>query len=179
MIAENRGPDGHLPLHVNVSGLSLGEPELLELIEDGLHRTGIAPERLTFEINETAAVRHIAHARHFGERLAELGCKLAVDDFGAGFGSFSYLKHLPFDYLKIDGEFVRNCAGNKTDRLVIEALVGIAHGLGKPTIAESVGDAETVNLLTRLGVDYGQGPHHGHPVPIDDPHDADDTPVAA
>ncbi len=166
LLAEDNGPGQGLPLHVNLSGLSLGQPKLLELIECELGRTGIAPTLLTFEITETAAVRHITHARRFSERLNELGCKLALDDFGAGFGSFYYLKHLPFDYLKIDGEFVRNCRSSKTDRLVIEAVVGIARGLGKSTIAEFVGDDETARLLIRLGVDYGQGRHHGKPGPI-------------
>ncbi len=137
LLAADKGPGGELPLHVNLSELSLGEAMLL----------GRTPRR-------------------FGERLAELGCHLALDDFGAGFGSFYYLKHLPFDFLKIDGEFIRNCRASKTDRLMIEAVVGIARGLGKHTITECVGDQETVGLLTRLGVDYGQGFHHGRPAEI-------------
>jgi EAL domain-containing protein (putative c-di-GMP-specific phosphodiesterase class I) len=147
---------GSVPLSVNLSGRSIGEPKLLELIEHELAESKAPPRRLTFEITETAAVRHITHARRFSERLAELGCRLALDDFGSGFGSFYYLKHLPFDFLKIDGEFVRNCRRSNTDRLVIEAVVKIAQGLGKSTVAEHVGDDETVRLLTRLGVDYGQ-----------------------
>jgi EAL domain-containing protein (putative c-di-GMP-specific phosphodiesterase class I) len=138
---------GSVPLSVNLSGRSIGEPRLLELIEHELAASKAPPQRLSFEITETAAVRHITHARRFSERLAELGCRLALDDFGAGFGSFFYLKHLPFDYLKIDGEFVRNCRSSKTDRLVIEAVVKIAQGLGKSTVAEHVGDDETVRLL--------------------------------
>jgi len=169
LLARGDGLGDGLPLSVNLSGRSLGDPELLGLIEHGLRETAVAPQRLTFEITETAAVRHITHARRFSERLAELGCRLALDDFGAGFGSFYYLKHLPFDFLKIDGEFIRHCRASKTDRLVIEAVVGIARGLGKATIAEFVGDDETVRLLTRLGVDYGQGYHHGHPVPVHGP----------
>ena len=126
------------------------------------------PSRLTFEITETAAVANIAKARAFAERLSELGCKFALDDFGAGFGSFYYLKHLPFDFLKIDGEFVKGCASSKTDRLLIEAVVGIARGMGKRTIAEFVGDDETVRTLQRLGVDFGQGYHLGRPEPLEE-----------
>jgi diguanylate cyclase (GGDEF)-like protein/PAS domain S-box-containing protein len=155
-----------LPVHVNLSGRSLGDPKLLELIEAELDRTRVAPGRLIFEITETAAVRHITQARRFGQRLAQLGCALALDDFGAGFGSFYYLKHLPFDYIKIDGEFVRDCVNDTTDQAVIQAVVGIARGLGKQTIAEFVEDEPTARLLTRLGVDYGQGYHHGRPAPI-------------
>ncbi len=168
LVAEDSPLGDGLPLSVNISGRSLGEPRLLELIEHELARTGVSPGRLTFEITETAAVRHITHAHRFSDRLAELGCRLAVDEFGAGFSSFYFLKHLPFDFLKIDGEFVRNCLTSKTDRLVIEAVVGIAQGLGKRTVAEFVGDEETARLLTRLGVDFGQGLHHGRPVPVGD-----------
>lgn len=89
-----------------------------------------------------------------------------LDDFGAGFGSFYYLKHLPFDLLKIDGEFVRSCTTSQTDQLLIRAAVDIARGLGKKTIAEYVGDDETGELLRELGVDYGQGFHIGRPAPL-------------
>jgi len=163
-LADTDGPT--LPLEINISGRSIGDPSLLALIDDELRRTGVAPERLIFEITETAAIEHIAKARRFGEHLGEIGCRFALDDFGAGFGSFYYLKQLPFDFLKIDGEFITNCRTNKTDRLIIEAVVSIAQGLAKRTVAEFVGDEETVRLLTRLGVNYGQGYHLGRPGPV-------------
>jgi EAL domain-containing protein (putative c-di-GMP-specific phosphodiesterase class I) len=169
LLANDNLSGERLPLHVNLSGRSLGDPKLLELIERELNRTQVAPHRLIFEITETAAVRHITQARRFSERLAELGCGFALDDFGAGFGTFYYLKHLPFDFLKIDGEFVRNCLNDAIDRTVIQACVGIARGLGKQTIAEYVENDQTARLPTRLGVDCGQGYHHGHPAPIDSP----------
>jgi diguanylate cyclase (GGDEF)-like protein len=156
-----------IQLEVNLSGLSIGDDRLMRAVEEGLEETAVDPSRLTFEITETAAVANIAKARAFAERLSELGCQFALDDFGAGFGSFYYLKHLPFDFLKIDGEFVKGCARSKTDRLLIEAVVGIARGMGKRTIAEFVGDEETVSTLRRLGVDFGQGYHLGHPEPLD------------
>jgi EAL domain-containing protein (putative c-di-GMP-specific phosphodiesterase class I) len=102
----------------------------------------------------------------FAQRLAELGCKFALDDFGAGFGSFYYLKHLPFDYLKIDAEFVRHCAENETDRTLVSAVAQVAHNLGKHTIAEFVENQATVDVLTDLGIDYGQGYHLGRPAPL-------------
>ncbi len=156
-------PAGGTGLHINLSGRSLGDARLLDLLERQLEETGVAASRLTFEVSEAAAVNHITDAQRFGERLAELGCRFALDDFGTGFGSFYYLKHLPFDFLKIDAEFVRNCSRSKTDRLVIEAVVGIASGLGKHTIAEGVEDEGTVSALKQLGVDFGQGFHHGRP----------------
>jgi diguanylate cyclase (GGDEF)-like protein/PAS domain S-box-containing protein len=166
MLEEHESHGRALTLEVNLSGRSLGDPDLLEVIEAELVRSGVPPERLIFEVTETAAVANMAAARAFGERLSELGCRFALDDFGAGFGSFYYLKHLPFDYLKIDGEFVRNCRNSHTDRLVIQAVIDLARGLEKQTIAEIVGDDETVQLLTRLGVDYAQGYHLGRPAPL-------------
>jgi EAL domain-containing protein (putative c-di-GMP-specific phosphodiesterase class I) len=98
--------------------------------------------------------------------LRDRGCRFALDDFGAGFGSFYYLKHLPFDYVKIDGEFVQHATSGHIDQLVIEAVVRIAKGLSKETIAEFVTDEKTKRMVRRLGVDYAQGYHIGKPVPI-------------
>jgi len=167
MLAERDSAGSPLTLEVNLSGRSIGDPALLEFIEGRLADSGVDPSRLIFEVTETAAVSNIAIARAFAECLSDLGCRFALDDFGAGFGSFYYLKHLPFDLLKIDGEFVRNCRHSTTDRLVIGAVVDIARGLGKQTIAEFVEDDETTRMLTRLGVDYGQGFHLGRPAPLE------------
>ncbi len=168
LMAELRESGHDLCVEVNVSGRSMGDPRLLETIENGLTEHGVSPHRLILEVTETAAVANIPRAREFAERLGELGCRFALDDFGAGFGSFYYLKHLPFDYLKIDGEFVRNCVGTPTDQLVIKAVVEIARGLGKRTVAEFVGDEATVELLRRHGVDFAQGFHVGRPAPVAD-----------
>jgi EAL domain-containing protein (putative c-di-GMP-specific phosphodiesterase class I) len=153
-------------LEVNLSGKSLGDVELLELIERELQRSGVSPRTLIFEVTETAAVANIDLARRFAERLTELGCRFALDDFGAGFDSFYYLKYLPFDYLKIDGEFITNCTRNRTDQLVIQSLISVARGLGKQTIAEFVEDRETELFLRREGVDLAQGYHVARPVPV-------------
>jgi diguanylate cyclase (GGDEF)-like protein/PAS domain S-box-containing protein len=162
MLTEHRD----ISLEVNLSGKSIGAPALLELVERMLHETAIDPGRLTFEITETTAVANLTLASSFAERLRALGCRFALDDFGAGFGSFHYLKHVQFDYLKIDGEFVRNLAADATDRLLVTAVVEIARGMGKETIAEFVGDAQTVAVLRELGVDWGQGFHLGEPAPL-------------
>ncbi len=168
MLAEQRALGRDLRFEVNLSGHTIGDEALLELVERRLRDQGVPPDRLILEVTETAAVANIARAVVFAERLAELGCKFALDDFGAGFGSFYYLKHLPFDYMKIDGEFVRHCASNETDRILISAVVQIARGMGKRTIAEYVTNQATVDVLTRLGVDYGQGVHLGRPAPLAD-----------
>lgn len=157
----------HVAFHANLSGRSMGSPELLTLIGAELERTGVDPRRLIFEITETAAVTNLEEARRFAEQLAALGCRLALDDFGAGFGSFVYLKQLPFDVIKIDGEFVRHCAGSATDRVILESLLHAARGLDKITVAEFVEDAETETLLRELGVDYVQGYFVGRPVAVE------------
>ena len=129
---------------------------------------GIDPARLIFELTETAAIANIEEAKAFASRLRGRGCRFALDDFGAGFGSFYYLKNLPFDYLKIDGDFIRGLATSPMDQLVVEAIVSIARGMGKKTVAEFVADEETVRLLEKAGVDYAQGYHIGRPRPLRD-----------
>ena len=159
-------PGGTVALEVNLFAPSLNDATLLNLIESELKSSGVDPRRLIFEITETAAVANIPLARRFAERLTQLGCRFALDDFGSGFGSFYYLKHLPFDYLKIDGEFVAGCLTNRTDQLVIEAVVRIARGLGKETVAEFVGDEQLENFVRSQGVDHAQGFYVGRPVPV-------------
>jgi diguanylate cyclase (GGDEF)-like protein/PAS domain S-box-containing protein len=168
LIRQAQGAGRELRLEVNISGLSLGDEELLSLIERELADGDINPGNLIFEVTETAAVSNIVAAREFAERVCALGCRFALDDFGAGYGSFYYLKHLPFDYVKIDGEFVRNCVDSETDQLVVQAVVQIARGLGKQTIAEFVEDEATIEVLERFGVDYAQGYHVGRPAPLTD-----------
>jgi EAL domain-containing protein (putative c-di-GMP-specific phosphodiesterase class I) len=118
------------------------------------------------EVTETAAIANMDRACGFATQLQSLGCRFALDDFGAGFGSFYYLKHIPFDYVKIDGEFIRNLPASSTDQLILDSIVQMSRGLGKHTIAEFVGDRETVRVLKEHGVDYGQGFHLGRPVPV-------------
>jgi EAL domain-containing protein (putative c-di-GMP-specific phosphodiesterase class I) len=128
----------------------------------------VPPQRLIIEITETAAIVNLDRARALAETLQRLGCLLALDDFGAGFASFTYLKHLRFDVLKIDGEYVRGLRDNPTDRLVVAAVVAIARGLGTPSLAEFVTDSDTLDAVRALGVDYAQGFHLGAPLPIDE-----------
>ncbi len=157
----------HGAVEINLSAKSLAN-DRLKLIESEIDRQQITPSRLIFEITETAAISHMGLARNFAERLKHLGCRFALDDFGAGFGGFFYLKHIPFDYLKIDREFVTGCLNNRTDQLVIEALVSLAHGFNKQTIVEGVEDRETELFLRHRGVDLAQGFHLGRPVPVEE-----------
>ena len=151
-----------LTFAVNVSAASIDDPDLLALVHRELRRSRADASRLIFEITETATIARMDDARRFAEALTQLGCRLAIDDFGTGFGSFFYLKHLPVSYLKIDGDFIAN-PRSRADELVIEAIVGMARGLGKRTIAEFVGDDATLSMLRTLGVDFAQGYHVGRP----------------
>jgi diguanylate cyclase (GGDEF)-like protein/PAS domain S-box-containing protein len=153
-----------LELEVNLSGNSLDDPDVLRAVARELHGHGVAPGRLVLEITETATIANLSDARRLATALTDLGCRFAIDDFGAGFGSFAYLKHLPAAFLKIDGDFV-HAPRSRTDELVIGAIVAMARGLGKATIAEFVGDAATLRMLREVGVDYAQGYHVGRPFP--------------
>ena len=155
-----------LTLEVNLSGKSIGSPDLLEAIERRLAESGADATRLIFEVTETAAITNMDAARDFALSLQRLGCKFALDDFGAGFGSFVYLKHLPADYLKLDGDFIRDLPDSPTDQLVVRAMVDVARGLGQRTIAEFVGSQRCLELLRDLGVDYAQGFWLGKPAPL-------------
>ena len=166
LIASHRDDGNELHLEVNLSGHTMGDENFAAQVERELTATKIDPALLTFEITETAAVADVDRARQMALDLKALGCKFALDDFGAGFASFYYVKHLPIDYLKIDGEFIKDLPQNKADRLVVKALVDVCRGLEIKTIAEFVQDAETVAILRELGVDYAQGYFIGHPQPV-------------
>jgi EAL domain-containing protein (putative c-di-GMP-specific phosphodiesterase class I) len=156
-----------LALSVNVSGRTLTDQAIGEELAALVEQAPFPPGRLIIEVTETAAITNIDRARSFADRLHEVGCRFALDDFGAGFASFYYLKHLRFDEIKIDGEFVRHLPYTPVDQLVIEAVVGIAKGLGSQTVAEFVGSDETLAILRRLGVDYGQGFHLATPTAVE------------
>ncbi len=157
-----------ISLHVNLSGASLADVSVLEFIERRLDEGDADPSRCTFEITATARISDYAKAGGFADRLSEFGCQVAIDDYGAGFGPFHYLKELPFDLIKIDGSFVRDMPNNDADQLTVQAIVQIARGLGKATIAEFVQDDATIELLREYGVDMAQGFHLGRPMDLDE-----------
>jgi diguanylate cyclase (GGDEF)-like protein/PAS domain S-box-containing protein len=158
--------ESHLQLEVNVSARSLDDPSLGPWILAVLARAGVEPRRLGLEITETAAIGSLDAARDLAGRLTRAGCGFTLDDFGAGFGSFSHLKNLPFTGIKIAGDFVRQLDREPVDRALVGAVVGVAHQLGIRTVAEHVDRAPLVEELRRLGVDDGQGFHLGRPRPL-------------
>jgi EAL domain-containing protein (putative c-di-GMP-specific phosphodiesterase class I)/PAS domain-containing protein len=155
-----------IDVEINISAASIGDPELVAVIERELARTGADPSRLVFEITETALIEQTEVAVDLAETLRALGCRFALDDFGTGYGGFHYLKHLPMDFLKIDREFVRDALNSEGDQHVIRAIVALARGFGLETIGEGVEDEATLELLREFGVDHAQGFHLGRPAPL-------------
>lgn len=155
----------NIKLFMNISGQSLGDNDLLLDITKGILESGINPERIGFEITETAAVKDLVQAECWINQLKDVGCSFALDDFGSGFSSFSYLRFLPVDYLKIDGSFVRNLEKDQVLRSLVQAISSVANSLGKETIAGFVENESILEILADLGISYGQGYHLGKPVP--------------
>jgi diguanylate cyclase (GGDEF)-like protein/PAS domain S-box-containing protein len=152
-----------LKLFVNLSGGSIGDEELLLVIEENMLSGGIEPNRLGFEITETMAVKDLVRADRWIRRLKEKGCRFALDDFGIGFSSFSYLQYLSVDYVKIDGSYVRDLDKNNKNRALVQAMNTVARSLGKEVIAEFVENSSILDILEEDHVGYAQGYHLGHP----------------
>jgi diguanylate cyclase (GGDEF)-like protein/PAS domain S-box-containing protein len=161
--ARSVGSDRPISLAINLSGRHLGNPEVLEWIQHYIRESGAQPARLIFEITETAAVENVAEAARFTDALHRLGCSIALDDFGVGFSSFHYLKHLPVDMIKLDGSFIRNLAKDRFDRVFVKAMSEMASGLDIISVAEFVESEEVVPVLLELGVTLGQGYHLARP----------------
>ncbi|MFH1817264.1 MAG: EAL domain-containing protein [Pseudomonadota bacterium] len=142
---------------LNLSGRSLSEPGLPQYIGDELRQAGVNPSRLIVEITETAAVSDLHDAQRMIEALRQLGCGVCLDDFGVGFASFAYLKHLHVDTIKIDGIFIRDLPSDPDNQVFVQAMVSVALGLGKSVVAEYVEDGPTLALLRQFGVDLVQG----------------------
>jgi diguanylate cyclase (GGDEF)-like protein/PAS domain S-box-containing protein len=151
----------------NISASSIGDRDLTEMVRRELLASGADPSLLTFEITETAATPAIESLRDFTNRVQQIGCGLSLDDVGTGFGSLTYLRHLPFTELKIDMQFVRGMLESNADAHIVESLVTIARGLGIHTVAEGVEEPALIERLRALGVDYGQGYYFGRPAPVD------------
>jgi EAL domain-containing protein (putative c-di-GMP-specific phosphodiesterase class I) len=162
----------HMPeLHgfaVNLSGQTASDPSFVDFVRQQFQRTGIEPSWLSFEVTETAAVADLSRSAGIVHDLKAMGCKVALDDFGSGLASYSYLKELPVDWLKIDGVFVRKIAANREDFAVVKSINEIGHFLGKKTIAEYVADDEILRLVREIGVDYAQGFGISPPILLDD-----------
>lgn len=169
MLGEHRATGEPLTLSVNLSGRAFADRDLLSIIQTELRAASVDPASLILEVTETAAITNMDDAQRFVRTLKAIGCGFALDDFGVGFSSFSHLKYLPVDYLKIDGSFIRDLPRNPVDQQLVQAIVNVARELGKQTIAEFVNDDETIRLLTEYGVDFAQGYHIGVPALLPEP----------
>ena len=154
-------------VHFNISAKSLGSRELMNDLVRTLRGTGADPRLLVCELTETALANDETVAQAFVHELGELGCEIALDDFGIGYGGFNYLKRLPITALKIDMQFVRDLVDNPQNQHVVKAIVNLAQGFGPHTIAEGVESLATLTLLEEYGVDFAQGFAIGRPAPID------------
>jgi len=150
-------------LAINLSGKSLNDPDFLSFLMDLIQTTGVPVEHVSFEVTETAGVNSMSQASAFIETVRAAGCSFSLDDFGSGMSSYGYLKHLPVDFLKIDGAFVRAMDKNPEDFAIVKSITEIAHFMGKKVIAECVENEQILTLLGEIGVDYAQGYHVGRP----------------
>jgi EAL domain-containing protein (putative c-di-GMP-specific phosphodiesterase class I) len=151
---------------VNLSRTSLSDPHWVQRFQGMLAAAPVNQSQLVFEITETAAMSEVDVTQEFITQMKQMGCRFALDDFGAGFSSFYFLKRFDVDYLKIDGSFVRDLAGDEANRLFVRALCDVARGLNKQVIAEWVENREVMDILAGMGVQYGQGFLFAHPQPF-------------
>ncbi|MDX1405962.1 MAG: GGDEF domain-containing phosphodiesterase, partial [Woeseiaceae bacterium] len=147
----------HFTLAINLSGTSLSDDRFLEFVKGELEKQKLPLGAICFEITETAAISNLSRVIHFMQELKKLGCKFSLDDFGSGLSSFTYLKNLPVDFLKIDGQFIRNVVDDTVDESMVKAINQVGNAMGIATIAERVETKEVLDKLSALGVRYAQG----------------------
>ncbi len=153
-------------LAINLSGTSLSEDRFLDYVIKELESRKLPQGAICFEITETAAISNLSRVVHFMQTLKTLGCKFSLDDFGSGLSSFTYLKNLPVDYLKIDGQFVRYVANDVVDESMVKAIAEVGRAMGIATIAERVETREVLDKLAALGVEYAQGYYIARPMSV-------------
>ena len=151
---------------INISGQTLADTQFPEFVVECLDSTGANPAQVCFEIAESAVIANMDHARRFVGVLHGMGCQFALDDFGSGMGSFSNLKNLPMDFLKIDGSFTRNLARDTVNQAMVTAMIKLARTLNFKVIAEQLEDGAALDAARRMGVDYVQGYAVAKPQPL-------------
>jgi len=163
-IADRQRGGDDLACAINLSGLSLRDETILEDVKRTLAETGVPPASVSFEITETAAMTNLPQASRFIDQLREMGCEVALDDFGSGFSSFAYLRSLSVDLIKIDGAFVRDLPRDPLSQAMVLSINQVAHSIGIQTVGEAVEDEAILDKLKGLGTDLAQGYHIGEPV---------------
>ncbi|MDH1074474.1 EAL domain-containing protein [Pseudomonas nitroreducens] len=168
-LAERIADGGYEPIHtcaINLSGATIGDDTFLDFLREMQPRYGIEPSSVCFEITETSAIANLVNATRFIQELKALGYRFSLDDFCAGMSSFVYLKHLPVDYLKIDGSFIKDMLEDPIDRAMVQVINQIGHVMGKRTVAEFVETQEILEVLREIGIDYAQGYGLARPQPF-------------
>ena len=159
-------PPGAERYAINLSGTSINDQYFLEFLVREIESSGVSPRRLCFEITETAAIANFTWAGRFISVLRGMGCQFALDDFGAGVSSLAYVRRLPFDYVKIDGAFIKGMVIDPVQRAIVESIQRVGRLMGVKTVAEGVEDASTLEALRSIGVDYAQGYFVHRPTPF-------------
>jgi len=159
-------PKGHFHVAMNLSGQSFRDSSLSGFIVDQFTERNVPPERLCFEVTETTAMGQMAEARAFMQSLKARGCLFSLDDFGSGLSSFSYLKNLPVDFLKIDMEFVTEILDDPASAVIVDAVNRVGHLMGLRTVAEGVENEAVMERLREMGIDYVQGYGVAMPRPL-------------
>jgi diguanylate cyclase (GGDEF)-like protein/PAS domain S-box-containing protein len=154
-------------LAINLSAQAFKDESLVPIIIDNLAQTGVKPSRITFELTESASLFNLQITKDVIHQLHQLGCSFSVDDFGSGFSSFTYLKELPADYIKLDGSFIRNIERDPVDQALVKSMIEVIQAIGKKAIAEYVENEAIIKLLIDMGIDYAQGYHIGQPQPVE------------
>jgi EAL domain-containing protein (putative c-di-GMP-specific phosphodiesterase class I) len=152
---------------INLSGSSINDDQFLDFVKEHLSVSKVPPQAICFEITETVAISNLDKAVQFMDQLKTFGCRFALDDFGSGMSSFGYLKKLPVDYLKIDGNFIRDLGKSKVAREIVESINRIGHVMGVETVAEFVESDSTLMELKAIGIDYAQGYGISRPFPLE------------
>jgi EAL domain-containing protein (putative c-di-GMP-specific phosphodiesterase class I) len=166
-MAEHRSDLDHFGgFAINVSGHSVNDATFPDFVLGQFAKSQAPTRKVCFEITETAAIANLENAVDFMNRMRIIGCQFSLDDFGTGLSSYSYLRNLPVDFVKIDGVFVKDIANNPGDYAVVRSINEIGHFMGKKTIAEYVEDDEVLNRLKEIGVDYAQGFRIEKPHPL-------------
>jgi EAL domain-containing protein (putative c-di-GMP-specific phosphodiesterase class I) len=158
--------DAKYTLAINLSGTSLSEDRFLDFVIDELKQQKLPKGAICFEITETAAISNLARVVHFMQALKKLGCKFSLDDFGSGLSSFTYLKNLPVDYVKIDGQFISNVAEDNVDESMVKAIHEVGSAMGIETIAERVETRKVLDKLGSIGVEFAQGYYIARPASV-------------
>jgi EAL domain-containing protein (putative c-di-GMP-specific phosphodiesterase class I) len=153
-------------IHINLSSSSLGDDSSLDFIYTQFHVYNVPPERVCFEITETAVIQNLNQARRFANEIYRMGGRIALDDFGSSFSSFRYLNDLPVSFIKIEGSFVHSMLESAGDRVMVAAINQVGHTLGIQTIAKHVSNPAILEALGEIGVDYAQGYGVGLPIPL-------------